>query len=108
MDHDAYVKEMIGHINRNAAEKSKPAPAKQKVFTKADGTNLKRGLIRTVLALFTTAVFAGAVFGFIAVAFMPGYLAVLLFVTSIIVAVGAFILLYAQGIIGESQGERNE
>jgi hypothetical protein len=105
MDHEAYEKEMIDRVNRNAEEKSKPAKAKQKVFTKADGYKLKRGLVATILALFTTSVFALAVCGFISVAFMSGYLAVLLFITSIMEAVCGFILLYALGILTGSAGE---
>lgn len=106
MDHEAFEKEMIDHINRKTEEKSKPAKAKPKVFTKKDGEALKMGFVRTMFSLFTTAVFAVAVMGFIAVGVTPGYLAVFLFIASLATAVSGVILLYAQGILGdESRGE---
>ena len=78
-------------------------------MNKTDAKILKRGLKRTGLALLTVVLFAISVLGFIRVATAPGYLAVLLFILSVIWLGMTFILLYAQGIIQkwpkESQGE---
>lgn len=108
MDHDAYEKEMFEAISRHGkASDKKVAEAKLgKVVDKKDGRAVIRGLTRTLFALLTAVTFAFAVFGFIAVAKAPGYLAVLLFFVSILALVASFVLLYAQGIIpAESQGE---
>lgn len=58
---------------------------------------LKRGLKRVMLALLTTATCLLALTGFIAVAFVSGYIAVLLFLFSIVVAALAYGMLYGQG-----------
>jgi hypothetical protein len=61
--------------------------------------NIKRGLKCLAFALLTAAIFAVSVYGFIAVATAPGYLAVMLFLGSIVALAVAFTLLYALGII---------
>jgi hypothetical protein len=69
---------------------------------------LKTGLKRMGVALFTAALYALAVFDFIAVATAPGYLAVLLLIVALMLLGMAFILTYAQGLTKvheESQGE---
>lgn len=80
-----------------------------KIFNKTDVDVLKRGLKRVVVALVMAATFVIAVLGFIVTAIAPGYLAVILFLASILMLVMAFALLYAQGINRrihtESQGE---
>ena len=106
MDHDIYENQMIDSVNRNAEEKSKlidalknAAPAeKSSPFGKHDRSIVRKGLKRTLLALITAATFAVSVFGFIKVATAPGYLAVLVFFTSVVALWFAFVLLYAQGI----------
>jgi hypothetical protein len=61
------------------------------------------------IALFTTALFVLAVAGLILVATAPGYLAVILFLISVVQLAAAFIFLYAQGlppqVHEESQGD---
>ena len=61
------------------------------------------------IALFTTALFVLAVAGLILVATAPGYLAVILFLISVVEMGAAFIFLYAQGlppqVHEESQGD---
>lgn len=80
-----------------------------KIFNKTDVDVLKRGLKRVVVALVMAATFVIAVLGFVVTAIAPGYLAVILFLASILMLVMAFALLYAQGINRrihtESQGE---
>ena len=80
-----------------------------KIFNKTDVDVLKRGLKRVVVALVMAATFVIAVLGFIVTAIAPGYLAVILFLASILMLVMAFALLYAQGInrrrSTESKGE---
>ena len=109
MDHEVYEKQMIDAVNRNAEEKSKQFNAGTpdgKVVTKKDKSALKRGFKRTLLALMTAAMFTISVFGFIATATAPGYLAVAVFITSIAMLGCGFIFLYAQGIgYAESKGE---
>lgn len=110
MDHEAYEKQMIDTVNRNAEENASThgstATAKKSVFTNRDVRTLKQGLKRTVFALFTAVTFAFSVCCFIATATAPGYLAVALFLTAIVAMGIAFIFLYAQGIARmESQGE---
>lgn len=77
---------------------------------KTDVAILKRGLKRVALALITTTTFLLAVAGFIGTAFAPGYLAVLLFLISVIVLAIAYCLLYGHGMNPrfnvESKGER--
>lgn len=79
-------------------------------MSKSDIKILKRGLKRMAVSLFTATTFAISVFGLIVVAFIPGYLAVFLFLVSLLGLGMAFILLYAQGIsrkkINESKGEK--
>lgn len=67
-------------------------------MNKNDMSILKRGLRRTVLALITEIVFALTVFDLVLTARAPGYLAVLLFLASILLAVATVVLLYAQGL----------
>jgi hypothetical protein len=101
MDHEAYERQMIDAVNRNADEKSMRVDTgspKSTVTTKKNDATLKRGFKRTLLALLTAATFAISVFGFVAVASVPGYLAVLLFLTSSLGLGISFTLLYAQGI----------
>ena len=109
MDHEAYENEMMDVINRHGEDAAAKEETKAKwsmVMNKNDARVVARGLKRTLLALLTAAMFAIAVIGLIAVANAPGYLAVILFFTSILALGGSFILLYAQGIIRvESKGE---
>ena len=74
-------------------------------MNKSDVKTFKRGLKRVAVALFTAALFAVAVLGFIAVAIATGYLAVLLFLASLTVLGFAIILLYAQGITRKTYTE---
>ena len=78
-------------------------------MNKVDANILKRGLKRVGVSLLTTAVFVGSVVCLITTATAPGYLAVLLFLLSVIGLAATFILLYAQGINRkismESKGE---
>ena len=67
-------------------------------MNKHDLRILKRGLRRTVLALVTEIVFALTVFDLVLTARAPGYLAVLLFLASILLAGATVVLLYAQGL----------
>lgn len=67
-------------------------------MNKHDLRILKRGLRRTVLALVTEIVFALTVFDLVLTARAPGYLAVLMFLASIQLAVATVVLLYAQGL----------
>jgi len=116
MNHEAFEKEMIDAVNRNAEEKaeqfelgvSENTPTqKRPVVNKQDARILKRGLKRTMLALWTVMQFAIAMLGFITVATAPGYLAVVLFFVSVLILVIAIVLLYAQGITYvESKGDR--
>ena len=110
MDHEAYENQMIDGVNRNAEEKSKhvetgssehKATAKViPLFTKRDSRILGIGFRRTILALLTAVAFAISVIGFIATAKAIGYFAVAYFFGSLMALGGAFILLYAQGLIG--------
>ena len=81
-------------------------------MNKSDAKTIMRGLRRVAVALITAATFVTAISGFIAVGFTRGYLAVLLFLASLVILGIAFILLYAQGIgpktYTESKGEKNE
>jgi hypothetical protein len=65
---------------------------------KTDVMVLKRGLKRMGLALLTAATFAISVAGLIVTAIAPGYVAVILFLASIVAMAMAFVLLYAQGL----------
>ena len=67
-------------------------------MNKNDMSILKRGLRRTVLALVTEIVFALTVFDLVLTARAPGYLAVILFLASILLAGAMVVLLYAQGL----------
>ena len=105
MDHNAYEKQMIDHVNRNAEEKNHKEP----VITKADKYALTRGLKHILHSLITVVMFAASVSGFIVTAIVPGYLAVAAFIASIAAAVATFILVYAQGLTGTvNRGEGNE
>lgn len=108
MDHEAYENEMIDTINRHGVEAAK-GETKAKwsmVMNKNDARVLTRGLKRTLLALLTAAMLAIAVTGLITVAKAQGYLAVALFLASVLALIASLILLYSQGIIRvESKGE---
>ena len=82
-------------------------------MNKTDVKILKRGLKRVALALLTTATFLLGMIGLVGVALVKGYLAVLLFLISLVVLAIAFCLLYAHGVnrhieCEESEGEKNE
>jgi hypothetical protein len=78
-------------------------------MNKTDAKILKRGLKRVGVALLTTSIFVSSVVGLIVTATAPGYLAVLLFLLSIVGLLASFVLLYSQGInrriSEESRGE---
>lgn len=80
-------------------------------MNKTDLKILAIGLRRVAIALLTTITFAAAIIGFVTAAFLKGYLAVLLFVASILILIVAYGLLYAQGIgphtYTESKGEKD-
>jgi hypothetical protein len=108
MDHDVYESHMIDTVNRHSGEPvNEPVEVKRSlVMNKNDARTLVVGLKRTLLALVTATILAISVIGFIAVAKATGYIAVLLFFASILGLLGAYILLYAQGITCiESRGE---
>lgn len=90
MDHEAYEKEMIDSVNRNAKEHTK-------VVTKTDKAMLKAGFGCVLVSLYTAGLAFLSVWCLIQVVKAPGYLAVLLFLASIFVGICAFILLYALG-----------
>lgn len=69
-----------------------------KVMNKTDAKVLKRGLKRVGVALLATSIFVSSVVGLIVTATAPGYLAVLLFLLSVVGLLASFVLLYAQGI----------
>ena len=113
MNHEVFEKEMIDGVNRHAEEQRKHSAStvttKLSLFTKTDATTLKRGLKRMVIALFTAVLFAIAIFGFIVTAIATGYMAVMIFLTSVVILGCAFAFVYAQGItrwtLVESQGD---
>ena len=106
MDHEAYENEMIDAINRHCEETVDESVKLNKVVTKNDAIVVIRGLKRTLFALLTIALFAISALGFITVASVQGYMAVVLFFASILGLVFAFVLLYAQGVVHiESRGE---
>jgi hypothetical protein len=78
-------------------------------MNKTDAKILKRGLKRVGVALLATSIFVSSVVGLIVTATAPGYLAVLLFLLSIVGLLASFVLLYSQGInrriSAESRGE---
>ena len=75
-------------------------------MNKADWNVLKKGLKRLALSLFTAALFAVAVYGLIVTAMVSGYVAVLLFVTSVVMMLSSFVFLYAHGLDStEDKGE---
>ncbi len=105
MDHDAYENHMIETINQHG-EKTTTETVKTKFMNKDDVRVVTMGLKRTLLALLTAAMLAGAVMGFIAVTKVSGYMAVLVFFASVLALIGSFIFLCAQGITrAESRGE---
>ena len=107
MDHEAYENQMIDGVNRNAEEKSKQVEIGSSehlakvipLFTKKDSRVLSRGFKCAILALITAASFVFSVAGFITTAMVPGYLAVALFIVSLLMLGCAVILLYALGLI---------
>lgn len=103
---------MIETVNRHAEEQSRytctqEAPSKAKASAKAMG----RGLTRMLIAVLTAVMFALSVYGFIVVASVTGYWAVLLFHISVVNLFWAFVLLYTQGRTRktdvESQGDES-
>ena len=106
MDHEAYEKEMIDTVNRHAKEKRGQFTSKRTVITKKDTATLKMGLKRMLIAILAIVLFALSMCCFIATATATGYLAVVLFITAIVLAICSFVFLYAQGITNvESQGD---
>ena len=109
MNHEAFEKEMIDTVNRNAEEKKQhtDTTVHKSVFTKTDVLAFRVGLRRTLFALITAAIFAFSVFCFIAVAMVHGYLAVALFIVALMALGFSFLFLYAQGITRvESKSEK--
>ena len=99
MDHEAYEKEMIDSVNRNAEGKAK-------LVTKADKAMLKAGFGCVLVSLFTAGLAFLSVWCLIRVVKAPGYLAVLLFLASIFVGIVSLTLLYALGIaVTKATGE---
>ena len=115
MNHDVYEKEMIDGVNRHANGTINPSnnvTPKAKVVTKTDKKALKMGLKRMAVALLTALTFGASFAGFVGVVTLPGYLAVVLFIFSVMLMAIAVTLLYAQGInpkkSGESAGSTND
>ena len=77
-------------------------------MSKSDVKTLKRGLKRMVFALVTAALFALSVWGFFITASAPGYLAVLMFLASVLWMAMAVTFLYAQGITRKMTAERKD
>ena len=109
---DKYEQEMIDAVNRHAEEQSRytctqDTPSK----AKANAKTLGRGLTRMLFAILTAVMFAISVYGFIVVASLTGYWAVLLFHVSVVNLFWAFFLLYTQGLTRktntEGQGDDN-
>ena len=79
-------------------------------MNKSNVKTLKIGLRRVVVALITMLTFTVAAAGFVAVAFLKSYLAVLVFNVSLVVLFIAFAMLYGQGLspktYTESKGEK--
>ena len=104
MNHEVYETQMFETINQHGE-----AAISEKPKVKRDTRVLIVGLKRTLLALLTATLVAVAVIGFVAVAGVKGYMAVLLFFASILALVCSYILMYAQGIAPkttqESKGE---
>ena len=103
MNHDAYEKEMIDGVNRNAGEKVPHGNAPQST----DAKTLWQGFKRMLLGLITATAFALSVYSFIATATVHGYWAVASFLSAIVLMFFAFALLYAQGITN-TEGEGDE
>ena len=109
---DKYEQEMIETVNRHAEEQSRytctqDTPSK----AKANAKNLGRGFVRMMFAVLTAVMFAISVYGFIVVASVTGYWAVLMFTVSVANLFWAFVLLYTQGRTrktnAEGQGDDN-
>lgn len=79
-------------------------------MNKTDITVLKRGLKRMVIAILTAALSAVSIYGFVVVASLTGYRAVIVFLLAVVAAYWAFVLLYTQGSTrktnAEEQGDR--
>lgn len=105
---DKYEQEMIDAVNRHAEEQSHYASTQE---TPSRAKVMGRGLGRMLLAVLTAVLFAISLYGFIMVASVPGYRAVLLFHVSGMNLFWAFALLHAQGknrqANTESQGDGN-
>ena len=110
MNHDAYEKQMIDGVNHHAEDNIKYVKTnirKESVVTKEDTAALKTGFKRTLISLITIILFSLSACGFVAVATARGYLAVVLFIVSIVVMGLAFSFLYAQGLASaESSGDK--
>ena len=109
---DKYEQEMIDAVNRHAEEQSHYASTQETPSrAKANAKVMGRGFGRMLLAVLTAVLFAISVYGFIVVASVTGYWAVLLFHVSGMNLVWAFALLHAQGknrkADTESQGDGN-
>ena len=102
MNHEEFERDMIDAVNRNADEK---AALHESAFAKTDKTIMTRGLKRVGVALLTAASFVISFVGIIVTAFVPGYMAVLTFAASGVGLLITLVLLYAQGLNGESGGE---
>ena len=75
-------------------------------MNKTDFNIFKRGCKRMVVSILTAAFFVLSVWGFCSTATAPGYLAVLLFLASVLWAGMAIVLLYAQGILPTKRARR--
>ena len=104
MDHVKFEQDMIDEVNRNADENGD----RQHVFDipiidrpvtrEKDIRVLLRGIKRTTIALCTLLSIGSSVYGFISVAKATGYIAIAIFLASIVLLMASGILLYAQGI----------
>jgi hypothetical protein len=106
MDHETFESQMFDSVNRHADEAGDQPVLNtpdnltkgRKITNEKDARVLSRGIARTVLALVTAVTVGVSVVGFIEVAKATGYLAVLLFIASLLTLVISGTLLYAQGI----------
>ena len=109
MDHEAYETQMIDGVNSNAECNSQQfetaTPKRNRLMDRNDTRILTIGFKRTLIALLTAALFAISVYGFIVVANAKGYMAVVMFLASILGLVCAAVLLYAQGLGQKKQTE---
>lgn len=96
---DKYEQEMIDAVNRHAEEQSQhtDTATKNRFVNKKSALIMGRGIARLLFALLTAVLFAISVYGFIVVASVTGYWAVLLFTVSVVNLFWAFVLMYVQG-----------